>query len=198
MIKVLMRDAQAALPPLPPAAALFLNLDEMLDHDSGPRLLGLLLALRGRLHGALAIITAHRLSTVDRMFAPVLLAGAGRDGTELRLRFNHPIQPRADGGGGVGMPRALLTLMAQAPFYQRTPVWLGDDNTDPAALLAVQNLGGVAIRLRAPHHQLADLIAHHWLRNGGPAPKGRRRATRHKVPPALLGTPPALTHPLTA
>jgi trehalose 6-phosphate phosphatase len=46
---------------------------------------GLLLALRARLGGAVAIITGRRLAKVDAMLAPALLPGAGLHGAELRI-----------------------------------------------------------------------------------------------------------------
>lgn len=193
MINVSVRGSQEALPRLPANAALFLNLDGMLGPNSIPRLLGLLLALRGRFQGALAIISAHPLTTVDRMFAPVLLAGAGGRGAELRLHFNQPIQ-----NAGVALPQALQALMTQPPFRSRVPVFAtDDDNADPALLLAVEKLGGLGIKLCAPAHRLPDLIAHHWLRDGVSIPRAKRRAPGHKTPPPLPRSPPRLVRPIS-
>lgn len=186
MINILLRDA---LPRLPAETALFLNLDGLLG---SPRLLGLLLALRGRLQGALGIITTQPLGTVDRIFAPVLLAGAGRAGAELRLNFNHPV--RETGGA---LPQALHMLMTRAPFQGRIAVLAGDEDTDPAALLAVEDLGGIGIRLCAPAHRLPDLIAHHWLRNRRSPPRNPRSSPRFRIPPGLFGAP-RLARPLPA
>lgn len=173
-------DPQDSLPRLPANAALFLDVDLMLGPDSSPRLLGLLLALRGRYHGALAIISAHRLAILDRIFSPVLLAGAGRLGAELRPNFNHPIQST-----GAALPQALQTLMATRPFHGRVPVLAADDSVDPAALRAVEQMGGQGIRLCASAPSLPELIAHYWLRNGGPVPNEKRRAPRHGIPRSM-------------
>lgn len=93
--------AQAAAPqtsgPRPPALqaaeiALFHDLDgSLLDLASTPDrvvvpsyLPGLLDQLRALLGGALAIVSGRPLATIDRLLAPLRLAGAGLHGAELR------------------------------------------------------------------------------------------------------------------
>lgn len=182
MINVFVRGSDP-LPRLPPAAALFLHVDSVLEQAAGPPLLSLLLALRGRFQGAVAIVTTHRLSTVDRLFAPVLLAGAGKSGAELRTRFNHGVE---DGGS---LPEALQRLMQQPPFQGRVPVMVGDDQADSSALLAAEQLGGLAVRLCAPAQELPDLFARRWLRDADLPKRGKRARPRSPIPPSLLGVP---------
>lgn len=43
--------------------------------------------------------------------------------------------------------KSINALMAQLPFSGRTPVMIGDDNTDEDGFLAVQNMGGFGIKL---------------------------------------------------
>lgn len=91
-------DTQAiSTPPrLSDDVALFLDFDGTLtefalapDHVNVSRdLLGLLLSLRTRLDGALAIVTGRLLSDIDRILAPVTLAGAGLHGAELRIGYD--------------------------------------------------------------------------------------------------------------
>jgi len=81
-------------PPTPHAAeiALFHDLDgSLLELASAPErvivpsyLPGLLDQLRATLGGALAIISGRPLATIDRLLAPLRLAGAGLHGAELR------------------------------------------------------------------------------------------------------------------
>lgn len=82
-------------PPLIPAdAALYLDFDGTLAHIAPrpddvviPRELPeLLIALRERLEGAVAVITGRTLETVDALLRPLILAGAGQHGAELRAQ----------------------------------------------------------------------------------------------------------------
>jgi trehalose 6-phosphate phosphatase len=67
--------------------------------------------------------------------------------------------------------RALHTLMAEAPFKGRTPVFVGDDLTDEFGFAAANAAGGwsVLVGVRAPTHALYNLpdptAVHAWLRN---------------------------------
>ncbi len=83
-----------ARPPLLPAtAAPYLDFDGTLadfalhpdDVVVSEPLPQLLLALRERLAGAVAVVTGRRLATVDAMIAPARLPGAGLHGAEWRL-----------------------------------------------------------------------------------------------------------------
>jgi trehalose 6-phosphate phosphatase len=66
---------------------------------------------------------------------------------------------------------AIETLLGDAPFAGRMPVFLGDDATDEAGFAAVNRLGGLSIRVGDGHrrttarHRLADPAAvRAWLR----------------------------------
>lgn len=83
-----------ARPPLIPAdAALYLDFDGTLAHIAvrpdavviTRELPDLLVALRERLDGAVAVITGRALETVDSLLQPLILAGAGQHGAELRV-----------------------------------------------------------------------------------------------------------------
>lgn len=98
--------APSLSPPLPPppalpaTATLFLDFDGTLvpiaerpDHiEVHPELPLLLEGLRGRLGGALAIITGRRLEDVDRRLAPFAFSGAGLHGAELRPAAGGAVQ----------------------------------------------------------------------------------------------------------
>lgn len=91
-------DLELAAPPALPAAtaALYLDFDGTLaelaarpDQVVVPHHLRALLgALHQRLDGALAVVSGRRLEDIDRLLAPVHLAGAGLHGAELRLQRN--------------------------------------------------------------------------------------------------------------
>lgn len=71
--------------------------------------------------------------------------------------------------GAVDKGRAIRSLAAQPPFSGRRPVFIGDDTTDEAGFRAVNQLGGVSIRVghgpdSAALHHLTDVAAvHAWL-----------------------------------
>lgn len=80
-------------PRLKASDALYLDFDGTLA-DFAPRpdqvvvsahLTTLLTALNAQLGGAIAVVTGRALNTVDALLAPVILAGAGLHGAELRL-----------------------------------------------------------------------------------------------------------------
>jgi trehalose 6-phosphatase (EC 3.1.3.12) len=67
--------------------------------------------------------------------------------------------------------RAVHTLLAEAPFHGRTPVFVGDDLTDEFGFAAANAAGGWSVLVgdRATshaHYQLSNPVAvHAWLRN---------------------------------
>lgn len=94
-------------PRLPESASLYLDFDgTLVDFAPAPDLVqvrgelpALLAALHTRHHGAVAVISGRRLSEVDRLCAPIVLAGAGVHGAELRPSAPGPthfhVDPRA-------------------------------------------------------------------------------------------------------
>ncbi len=71
---------------------------------------------------------------------------------------------------GIDKGSALRRLAGNAPFAGRRLFFAGDDTTDEDAIVAVQSLGGIGIRVgeavTAAHHRLADVAAvHAWLAN---------------------------------
>lgn len=120
-----MTDAGAdARPPLlSTKAALFLDFDgtladialhpdEVVVSEPLPQLL---LALRERLAGAVAVVTGRRLAAVDAMIAPARLAGSGLHGAELRADGHEEARLSADSGGAVPLARALAARFADDP-----------------------------------------------------------------------------------
>jgi|SRR5271165_1744874 len=88
----------------------------------------------------------------------VLAAVAGKMVIEL--------MPRSGGKG-----RAIIALLADAPFHGRLPVFIGDDTTDEDGFAAVNRLGGVSVHVGGgatiARHSLAtvrDVLA--WLARG--------------------------------
>lgn len=117
-------------PPLIPAdAALYLDFDGTLAHIAPrpddvviPRELpGLLIALRDRLEGAVAVITGRTLETVDALLRPLILAGAGQHGAELRT-------PGGDILPQVSRLESISTLVnaAREKFPDGGDVWVED------------------------------------------------------------------------
>jgi trehalose 6-phosphate phosphatase len=66
------------------------------------------------------------------------------------------VKPRA-----VDKGTAVATLMARAPFRGRTPLFVGDDVTDEAAIAAAEALGGVGLRVAETFGDPAGVRA--WL-----------------------------------
>lgn len=113
-----------APPPLLSAtAALFLDFDgtladialhpdEVVVSEPLPQLL---LALRERLAGAVAVVTGRRLASVDAMIAPARLAGSGLHGAELRADGDAPARLCADPSGAGPLARLLRERFADDP-----------------------------------------------------------------------------------
>jgi trehalose 6-phosphate phosphatase len=116
-------SAMDARPPLLPAtAALYLDFDgtladfalhpdEVVVSEPLPQLL---LALRERLAGAVALVTGRRLAAVDAMIAPARLPGAGLHGAEWRLASGAGTRmaPEADTGAAAPLAEALRARFA--------------------------------------------------------------------------------------
>ena len=70
---------------------------------------------------------------------------------------------------GINKGLALAELVARSPFAGRRPVFIGDDVTDEAGFMAVNELGGLSIRVgkvatTEARYSLADVAAVHcWL-----------------------------------
>lgn len=101
-------------PPLPPDAALFLDVDGCLlpfalrpDAVEVPTaLIGRLVTLQAAFEGALALVSGRNLATLDQLFAPAAFAAAGLHGVERR---------RGGAGGGAGrVPVELLQVRDDA------------------------------------------------------------------------------------
>lgn len=91
-------------PHLPESAALYLDFDgTLVDFAPAPDLVqvrgelpALLSGLHARQHGAVAVISGRRLAEVDRLCSPIVLAGAGVHGAELRPDAHGPTQFHSD------------------------------------------------------------------------------------------------------
>lgn len=80
------------------------------------------------------------------------------------------LQPRHLGKSG-----AIAAFMAESPFRDRAPVFLGDDTTDEDGFVEVNCRGGVSIRVgpsspaTAAAYRLPSVAAvHRWLTDGAP------------------------------
>lgn len=93
-------------------ADIALHPDEVVVSEPLPQLL---LALRERLAGAVAVVTGRRLAAVDAMIAPARLAGSGLHGAELRVDGGAAPQLAADPGGAGPLARALRERFADDP-----------------------------------------------------------------------------------
>ncbi len=114
--------------------------------------LGELVAAAGRWPGVLIEAKTHSLVAHYRQApqheAKVVglmecLAASDVEGAEiLRARKAIELRPR-----GVSKGSALRRLAAVAPFRDRQPVFVGDDITDQAAIVAADELGGVGLHV---------------------------------------------------
>lgn len=93
-------------------ADIALHPDEVVVSEPLPQLL---LALRERLAGAVAVVTGRRLAAVDALIAPARLAGSGLHGAELRLDGAAPAQLSADPAGAWPLAQALRQRFAGDP-----------------------------------------------------------------------------------
>jgi len=70
---------------------------------------------------------------------------------------------------GADKRSAVEAFLAEAPFLNRFPVYLGDDLADINAMTAVESHGGLAIavgpRLQMRHHLPSPTAARTWLKN---------------------------------
>jgi trehalose 6-phosphate phosphatase len=96
-----------------------------------------------------------------------LLAIVGADHPDYAIMPAHmawEVTPR-----GVDKGRAVERLLARPPFAGRTPVYVGDDISDEAAMRAARAAGGVGLRVREVFGDAAGVRA--WLAHlagGGP------------------------------
>jgi trehalose 6-phosphate phosphatase len=93
-------------------ADIALHPDEVVVSEPLPQLL---LALRERLAGAVAVVTGRRLAAVDAMIAPARLAGSGLHGAELRADGDAPARLSADPSGADSLARLLRERFADDP-----------------------------------------------------------------------------------
>ena len=78
---------------------------------------------------------------------------------------------------------AVRGFLAEPAFRGRTPVFIGDDRTDEAGFAAVNEVGGISIKVgpgpSRARWRLADAKAvRGWLDSGLPAPRRSRRPAR--------------------
>jgi trehalose 6-phosphate phosphatase len=103
----------------------------------------------------------------DAVFA-LMRAAADRLGPKYMLQAGklvYEIRPSAASKG-----TAVHAFMAQPPFAQRTPIYIGDDITDEDAFEAVNALGGISVRVgesgptRASFRLPRVIDVHRWIR----------------------------------
>ncbi|MEX1994556.1 MAG: trehalose-phosphatase [Steroidobacteraceae bacterium] len=142
-------DLDARPPLLSTTAALYLDFDGTLaDIALHPDyvvvrepLPSLLLALRERLAGAVAVVTGRPLAAVDALIQPAHLAGAGLHGAELRLPGGNIART-----AGTGAVAALVRALQQR---------FGDDDR-----LVIEDKGvGAALHFRGAPEREAECIA---------------------------------------
>lgn len=90
-------------------ADIALHPDQVVVNEPLPELL---LALRERLAGALAVLTGRPLASVDRLLHPARLAGAGLHGAELRFDGAGAAALRAHPGGAAPIAETLRMRFA--------------------------------------------------------------------------------------
>ena len=136
------RDAAFALDRLRPAL-----------RDLAERIPGVLLEDKGRtlaLHYRAAPEKAAEIrSAIDR--------GPREHGENLRLiagKMVFELQPRHHGKHG-----AIAAFLAEEPFCNRMPVFVGDDTTDEDGFAEVNRRGGVSIRVGPPSAKTEAMYA---------------------------------------
>jgi trehalose 6-phosphate phosphatase len=87
----------------------------------------LLAGLHARQHGAVALVSGRRLKEVDHLCSPVVLAGAGVHGAELRPRIPGPTQFHTD-------PRVHEIAQALSRRFEDDPRILVEDKGAAVAL----------------------------------------------------------------
>lgn len=114
---------------------------------------------------------AHRLARAahDRL-GPTYRVERGKRVVELR-----PV--------GADKGDAIRAFLAEPTFRDRTPVFIGDDRTDEAGFAAVDERGGISIKVgpgpSRARWRLADAAAvREWLLQGRPAPRRSLRPLR--------------------
>lgn len=108
---------------------------------------------------------APELGDTVRAKVDSILERIGEQYTLQAGKCVYEIRPRAWSKG-----TAVRTFLAQAPFADRTPIYVGDDVTDEDAFRAVNELGGLSVRVGPAAnthaafalHSVADV--HRWLR----------------------------------
>lgn len=107
---------------------------------------------------------APELESACRRFVQALMADLPADYRLIDGKMVLEIAPAAANKG-----EAIRSLMQEPPFAGRRPVFVGDDTTDEDGFLAVNELGGVSVRVgQAAHsaasHALADIAdVRRWL-----------------------------------
>jgi trehalose 6-phosphate phosphatase len=118
------------------------------------------LALHFRLHPELGTLAHAAINHVAAQLAPAFVVEAGKGSYELRL-------------GAFTTGSAVATLISATPFHGRTPVYVGDDQSDEDGFRVVNQLGGISIRVGLvswtnARYCLPDVAAvHKWLRSIG-------------------------------
>jgi trehalose 6-phosphate phosphatase len=118
------------------------------------------LALHFRSHPELGKLAHAAISRVAAQLAPAFVVEAGKGSYELRL-------------GVFTTGSAVATLMSATPFHGRTPVYVGDDQSDEDGFRVVNQLGGISIRVGLVSHTnaryfLPDVAAvSKWLHSVG-------------------------------
>lgn len=137
-------DVEAAPDLDPPLAGRLIDLAATLDgvfaENKGPSL-----AIHYRAQPAIAPVLRRAIAAV---------IGARSDLAVLPGHYVFEVKRAALDKG-----TAVATLMAEAPFLGRIPVFIGDDVTDEAAFRAVRAAGGVAIAVGTPRPGSEFLIA---------------------------------------
>jgi trehalose 6-phosphate phosphatase len=147
--------------------ALFLDFDGTLveskaensDVTIAPELPELLLGLRHRLQGAIAVVSGRSLTELDRFLAPASLAGAGLLGAELRLMAEGPIEA----SGGADLNRLACSLRE---IYSSDPQ-IVVDQADGHLKINLEKVPERADEVKAAVHRLATSRSIEVFERGG-------------------------------